>query len=215
MQRGRGTNVTFQCRCFIENRVFRIGDATGGKAPMTREEVYQSVQALMEEKDLFAASAFVLGPWRYANSCCGVRRPHSQLLPQGQVIAQVLHFAVPASTTALAAERAHDGKDDAATRIFVSQPSAMATNVASFTWPGVERTGNIDSDEQMGQASSSLAYSVRQLHEPRPNFRSIGVHLLVPGCPTHWRTSSTRMPCKCSKQPMPTIWSMARTRRAV
>ena len=73
-----------------------------------------------------------------------------------------------ASTHCLAAARAHDGKDEAAAKELRFAAKRMATNVASFTWPGWSEPGMSISDEQMEQGLIFARYSVRQLHELDP-----------------------------------------------
>ena len=52
---------------------------------MTREEIYQSVQAQIEEEDLFAASAFVLGLGDTQTVAAAFGDLISRLLSQGQI----------------------------------------------------------------------------------------------------------------------------------
>ena len=103
---------------------------------MTREEVYQSVQANIEEKDLFAASAFVLGLGDTQTIVVAFSDLIFDCYHKAKSIAQVLHFGSAGIHYCLAAAHAHDGKDETAAKDLRFAAKRMATNVSSFTWPG-------------------------------------------------------------------------------
>ena len=135
---------------------------------MTREEVYQSVQAHIEEEDLFAASAFVLGLGDTQTIVAAFSDLIFDCYHKAKSIAQVLHFGSAGIHYCLAAARTHDGKDETAAKQLRFAAKRMATNVASFTWPGWSEPGMSISDEQMEQGLIFARYSVRQLHELDP-----------------------------------------------
>ena len=135
---------------------------------MAREEVYQSVQALIEGKDLFAASAFVLGLGDTQTVAAAFGDLVLDCYHRAKSIAQVLHFGSAGIHYCLAAERAHDGKDETAAKELRFAAKRMATNVASFTWPGWDGPEITMSPDQMRQGLMFARYSVRQLHELDP-----------------------------------------------
>ena len=118
---------------------------------MTREEVYQSVQAHIKEEDLFAASAFVLGLGDTQTVAAAFGDLIFDCYHKAKSIEQVLHFGSAGIHHCLAAARAQDGKDEAAAKELRFAAKRMATNVASFTWPGWNEPGMSISDEQMEQ----------------------------------------------------------------
>ena len=145
---------------------------------MAREEVYQSVQALIEGKDLFAASAFVLGLGDTQTVAAAFGDLILNCYHRAKSIEQVLHFGSAGIHYCLAAAHAHDGKDETAAKKLRFVAKRIATNVASFTWPGWNEPGISISDEQMGQGLIFARYSVRQLHELDPTAAQLAF--------THW-----------------------------
>ncbi len=135
---------------------------------MTREAIYQRVQRLIEEEDLFAASEYVLGLGETQTVVAAFGDLVLDCYHKAKSIAQVLHFGSAGIHCCLASAHSLDGKDDAAARTFRYAAKRMATNVASFTWPGWNEPGMSISDEQMGQGLLFARYSVRQLHELDP-----------------------------------------------
>lgn len=102
-------------------------------------------------------------------------------------IAQVLHFGKAGVHFCLARAQILDAKD-AAARDLRYAAKRMATNVASFTWPGWNEPGIQISREQMRQGLMFARYGVRQLHELDPNpeqlaftYWFLGAHLLACG----------------------------------
>ena len=135
---------------------------------MTREVIYQRVHRLIEEKDLFAASAFVLGLGDTQTVAAAFGDLILNCYHRAQSIEQVLHFGSAGIHYCLAAARAHDGRDETAAKELRFAAKRMAANVASFTWPGWSEPGISISHEQMGQGLLFARYSVRQLHELDP-----------------------------------------------
>ena len=117
---------------------------------MTREEIYQSVQAHIEEKDLFAASAFVLSIGDTQTIVVAFSDLILNCYHRAKSIEQVLHFGSEGIHHSLAAARAHDGKDETAAKKLRFAAKRIATNVASFTWTGWNEPGMSISDEQIG-----------------------------------------------------------------
>ena len=107
---------------------------------MTREEIYDAVQSLSKEKDLYAASEFVLG----LSDESGVAEIFGNLVLdcywKARSTEQVIHFANAGIHYCLAQACAYDGKDDDAARKLRFAAKRMATNATSFTWIGWERT---------------------------------------------------------------------------
>lgn len=135
---------------------------------MTRAEIYEQVQRLVAEQDLFAASAFVLG----LGETQVVAAAFEQLIPdcyQGaKSVEQVLHFGSAGIHFCLASAPALDGKNDAAAKALRYAAKRMATNVASFTWPGWNEPSIAIAPEQMRQGLMFAHYSLRQLRELDP-----------------------------------------------
>ncbi|MDE2815743.1 MAG: hypothetical protein OXM03_10335 [Chloroflexota bacterium] len=153
---------------------------------MTREEVYAAVQTLATEEDLLAASAYVLG----LGDAQALSLTFENLIPdcyhKAKSIAQVLHFGHGGIHYCLAAALALDAKDDAAAREVRFAAKRMATNVASFTWPGWDEPGIAITPEQRRQGLMFARYSVRQLHELDPTaaqlaftYWYLGAHLMA------------------------------------
>ena len=135
---------------------------------MTREVIYQRVQRLIKEKDLFAASEYVLGLGETQTVVAAFGDLVLDCYHKAKSIAQVLHFGGAGIHCCLAAARAHDGKDETAAKELRLAAKRMATNAASFTWPGWDEPGVTISPDQMRQGLMFARYSVRQLHELDP-----------------------------------------------
>ena len=156
---------------------------------MTREEIYDAVQSLSKEKDLYAASEFVLG----LSDESGVAEIFGNLVLdcywKARSTEQVIHFANAGIHYCLAQACAYDGKDDDAARKLRFAAKRMATNATSFTWIGWERTRAWRSQpEQMRRGLAFARYSVRQLHELDPTdaqlaftYWFLGAHLIAEG----------------------------------
>ncbi len=155
---------------------------------MPREEIFDTVQSLSVEKDLYAASEFVLG---LADES-GVAEIFGNLVLdcywKARSTEQVIHFANAGIHYCLAQACADDGKDDDAVRKLRFAAKRMATNAASFTWIGWEEPGVAISAEQMRQGLAFARYSVRQLHELEPtdaqlafSYWFLGAHLIAEG----------------------------------
>jgi hypothetical protein len=82
----------------------------------------------------------------------------------------VLHFGTAGIHSCLANAQALDGKDEAAAKELRYAAKRMATNVASFTWPGWDEPGIAITPDQMRQGLMFARYSVRQLRalDPTP-----------------------------------------------
>jgi len=155
---------------------------------MTREDIYAAVQSRVAEQDLFAGSAYVLS----LGDTQAVVAAFSDLIldcyHKAKSIEQVLHFASAGVHYCLAAALAVDGKDPTAAVEFRRAAKRMATNVASFTWPGWNEPGITLSPEHMRQGLTFARYSVRQLHELDPTaaqlaftYWFLGAHLMADG----------------------------------
>ncbi len=135
---------------------------------MTREEIFDTVQSLSVEKDLYAASEFVLG---LADES-GVAEIFGNLVLdcywKARSTEQMIHFANAGIHYCLAKACADDGIEDDSAREIRFAAKRMATNAASFTWIGWEEPGVAISAEQMRQGLAFARYSVRQLHELDP-----------------------------------------------
>lgn len=81
---------------------------------MTREEIFDTVQSLAREKDLYAASEFVLGLWDETE----VAKVNEDLLLdcywKARSVAQVIHFAAAGIHNCLAQACERDEGDDSA-----------------------------------------------------------------------------------------------------
>ena len=145
---------------------------------MTREDIYQSVQSLNEKKDLFAASEFLLGIGDTQTLVIAFSDLILDCYHTAKSIEQVLHFGGAGIHHCLASALACDGADGAAAKELRFAAKRMATNVASFTWPGWDEPGITISPEQMRQGLMFARYSVRQLHELEPTPAQVAF--------THW-----------------------------
>lgn len=155
---------------------------------MTRDEVYKAVQSLSREQDLFAASDFVLGLGEPQKVAAAFENLLLDCYHEVKSIAQVLHFGSAGVHFCLASALALDGKDNAAAKEIRYAAKRMATNVASFTWPGWDEPGIAISPEQMRQGLMFARYGVRQLHELDPTaaqmaftYWFLGAQLLADG----------------------------------
>ena len=120
--------------------------------PMTREASLPiGSNVYIEEEDLFAASEYVLGLGETQTVVAAFGDLVLDCYHKAKSIAQVLHFGSAGIHCCLAAARAHDGKDESAAKELRFAAKRMATNVASFTWPGWNEPGMSISEEQMGQ----------------------------------------------------------------
>ena len=155
---------------------------------MTREEIFDTVQSLTKEKDLYAASEFVLG---LADES-GVAQAFVDLVLdcywKAKSAEQVTHFAKEGIRFCLASASGHDGIDDNLARARRFAAKRMATNAASFTWIGWDEPGVKISPDQMRQGIEFARYSVRQLHELDPTdaqlaftYWFLGAHLIAEG----------------------------------
>ncbi|MCE2439644.1 MAG: hypothetical protein J4F39_09480 [Candidatus Latescibacteria bacterium] len=153
---------------------------------MTREEIFETVQSLAAEKDLYAASEFVLG---LADELDVVKVFENLLLDcywKAKSTERVIHFANTGIHYCLFKACACEGIDAAAAREFRFAAKRMATNAASFTWIGWDEPGVEISPEQMRHGTAFARYSVRQLHELDPTeaqlaftYWYLGVHLMA------------------------------------
>lgn len=153
---------------------------------MTREELYEAVQTRVAEEDLFTASAYVLG----IGDTQAVATAFSDLIldcyHEAKSLEQVIHFGHAGIHYCLAAALALDGRDDDAARELRYAAKRMATNAASFTWPGWDEPGIAITPEQRRQGLMFARFSVRQLHELDPTaaqlaftYWYLGAHLMA------------------------------------
>ena len=147
---------------------------------MTREEIYDTVQSLAEEKDLYAASEFVLGLWEETDM---VKVFEDLLLDcywKAKSVDQVIHFANAAIHYCLAQACEYDEDADSARELRFAA-KRIATNAASFTWIGWDEPGVEISPGQMRHGIAFARYAVRQLHELDPDRRATCLYILVSG----------------------------------
>ncbi|MDE3000445.1 MAG: hypothetical protein OXU79_15330 [Gemmatimonadota bacterium] len=154
---------------------------------MTRVEIYDTVQSLAVEKDLYAASEFVLGLWEETD----VGKVFEDLMLdcywKAKSVEQVIHFANAGIHYCLAHACEYDEDADSARELRFSA-KRMATNAASFTWIGWDEPDVEISPEQMRHGIAFARYAVRQLHELDPTdaqlaftFWHLGAHLIAAG----------------------------------
>lgn len=153
---------------------------------MTREELYEAVQTRVAEEDIFTASAYVLGIGDTQAVATAFEQLVMDCYHKAKSIEQALHFANAGIHYCLAAALALDGRDDDAARELRYAAKRMATNAASFTWPGWHGPGIAISPEQRRQGLMFARYSVRQLHELDPTaaqlaftYWYLGAHLMA------------------------------------
>ena len=132
---------------------------------MTREEIFKNVQSLAEEKDLFAASEYVLGLGDESTIVDGFFDLVLDCYWKAKSVEQVLHFGYVGIHYCLSRAAGHDANDAAEAKNLRIKARWMANNVASFTWPGWNEPGVTISREQMRQGLAFARYSIRQLHE--------------------------------------------------
>jgi hypothetical protein len=136
---------------------------------LTREDIFNSVQITIKEKDMFAANEYLL---RLGDDAC-VAEAYGKLVldcyHKAKSIAQVMYFAHAGIHYCQAAAVTHE-KDDAATaKQLRSTAKRIATNAASFTWPGWDNHGITITPDQMRQGLVFARYSVRLLLELEPS----------------------------------------------
>ena len=153
---------------------------------MTREDTYEAVQSRLTEQDLIAASGYVLGVGDTQEVVAAFSDLILDCYHKAKSIAQVLHFGSAGIHFCLAGALALDGRDDTAARGLRLAAKRMATNVASFTWPGWDAPGIVISQEQMRLGLMYARFSVRQLHELYPTaaqlaftYWFLGAHLIA------------------------------------
>ena len=153
---------------------------------MTREDIFRAVQTLAAEKDLLAASVYVLGLGDAQTVAMTFENLILDCYHKAKSIEQVLHFAGAGVHYCLAAALALERKDDAAAAELRRSAKRMATNAASFTWPGWDERGIAITPEQRRQGFMFARYSVRQLHALDPTaaqlaftYWYLGAHLVA------------------------------------
>ena len=154
---------------------------------MTREKIYDTVQSLAEEKDLYAATEFVFGLWEETDM---VKVFEDLLLDcywKAKSVAQVIHFANAGIHYCLAQACEYDGDADSARELRFAA-KRIATNAASFTWIGWDEPGVEISPDQMRHGIAFARYAVRQLHDLDPTdaqlaytYWFLGAHLIAEG----------------------------------
>lgn len=163
-----------------------VGEVDSKGAGMAREDIYKAVQSLSREKDLFAASEYVLG---LENESEIVEAYDNLVLDcywKAKSTEQVLHFANAGIHYCLARATTYDSNNDDAAKKLRFAAKRMATNAASSTWTGWEEPGVVISPDQMRQGLAMARYSVRQLHELDPSdvqlaftYWFLGAHLIA------------------------------------
>lgn len=140
---------------------------------MTREEIFDHVQSIIEEKDLYAASEFVFG---LADDCDVAEAFGNLVLDcywKAKSIEQVIHFADAGIHYCLArtwssgelGDDLYDEIYDDPERELLFVAKRTATNAASFTWIGWNEPDVEISPEQRRRGTAFARYAVRQLHE--------------------------------------------------
>ncbi|MCY3767485.1 MAG: hypothetical protein OXH06_18875 [Gemmatimonadetes bacterium] len=154
---------------------------------MTREEIYDAVQSLAVDKDLYAASEFVLGLWEETEMAKVFEDLMLDCYWKAKSVAQVIHFANVGIHYCLAQACERDEDDDSARELRFAA-KRMATNAASFTWIGWEEPGVEISPGQMRHGIAFARYAVRQLHDLDPTdaqlaftYWYLGAHLMAEG----------------------------------
>ena len=154
---------------------------------MTREEIYETVQSLAEEKDLNAASEFVLGLWEETDVVKAFEDLLLDCYWKAKSVDQVIHFANAAIHYCLAQACEYDEDADSARELRFAA-KRLATNAASFTWIGWDEPGVEISPEQMRHGIAFARYAVRQLHDLDPTdaqlaftYWYLGAHLMAEG----------------------------------
>ncbi|MDE3257244.1 MAG: hypothetical protein OYM47_05365 [Gemmatimonadota bacterium] len=154
---------------------------------MTREEIYDAVQSLAVDKDLYAASEFVLGLWEETEVAKVFEDLMLDCYWKAKSVAQVIHFANAGIHYCLAQACERDEDDDSARELRFAA-KRLATNAASFTWIGWEEPRVAISADQMRQGLAFARYSVRQLHKLDPTdaqlaftYWYLGAHLIAEG----------------------------------
>ena len=155
---------------------------------MTREEIYDTVQSLAVEKDLYAASEFVLGLPDESDVVQAFVDLVLDCYWKAKSAEQVIHFANAGIHYCLDSASGHDGINDNIARARRFAAKRMATNAASFTWIGWNEPGVKISPDQMRQGLDFARYSVRLLQELDPTdaqlaftYWFLGAHLIAEG----------------------------------
>ena len=159
---------------------------------MTRDEIYKAGQTLIEDKDLFAASEYLLGLEDGTEIAEAFKNIVVDSHFKAKSTEQVLHFGNAGIHFCLTRALAFDGNDDEAARKHRLAAKALATDVASFTWPGWQEPDVAISPEQMAQGLVLARYSVRQLHELEPTIAQLGFTYWFLGGATHRQWTSRR-----------------------
>lgn len=143
----------------------------------TRDDIFDSVQSLAEEKDLFAACEYVYG----LGDRSTVVQAFSNLLRdchyKAKSTRQVVFFAHVGIGYCLNQAAALEGEDPVAAGDLRWSAKRMATNAASFTWPGWASEGVTITQEQMEEGLAIARYSIRQLRELEPTPEQLGFSL--------------------------------------
>lgn len=142
---------------------------------VARDVVYESVQGLAAEKDLFAAAEYVLGlgdPSTVIQAFAGLLRDCHH---KAKSTRQVIFFAHAGITYCLQQAAACDDPELARERRFSAK--RMGTNAASFAWPGWNEEGVTVTQEQMVEGLALARYSIRQLRELDPTPEQLGFSL--------------------------------------
>ncbi|MCX5661007.1 MAG: hypothetical protein NTW19_15065 [Planctomycetota bacterium] len=158
-------------------------------SPMpTRDEIFAAVQALIAEKDLFAASEHVFALADEPRIVEAFSDLVADVYYKAKSVEQVIHFAHAGIHYCLARAAAKAKDNPAAANELRLDAKRMATNVASFTWPGWDEPGVAISPDQLRQGLAFARYSIRQLLELEPkvaqlafSYWFLGAQLLANG----------------------------------
>jgi len=141
------------------------------------EEVFDTVQSVASEKDLYAACEYVLGLGEEST----VIQAFSGLLRdchyKAKSTRQVLFFANAGINYCLGLAATCEAEDSELARERRFSAKRMATNTASFAWPGWNAEGVTITGEQVEEGLALARYSIRQLRELDPTPEQLGFSL--------------------------------------
>jgi|TARA_B100000315_G_C14427571_1_gene518597 hypothetical protein len=134
---------------------------------MESEELYDATQKLIAEKDLFAASEFVFSLGEESEIVSAFSGLLFNTYYKAKSIRQVLHLGCAGINYCLSRAGELDPNSQESKDLRLSAKK-MATNIASFTWPGWDEPGIEISAEEMRQGLAFARYSIRQLNDLDP-----------------------------------------------
>jgi len=127
--------------------------------PMTREEIYASVQQRINEADLFAGSTLVLTFGKTAEIVSAYESLIADAHHKAKSTEQVIHFGHAGVNYAFA--MASITSDETQSKGYMIAAKRMATNVASFTWPAWQEPGITVMPQQCRDGLQFARMSVR------------------------------------------------------